>query len=65
MLHLQTLSSTFQNLYYITRNILGGVWYEKIDGLHIVAKTGSKNEASMSGYSGSNFGTWTIFVLNI
>ena len=65
MLHLQTLSSTFQNIYYIARNILGGLGYEKIDGLHIVAKTDRKNEASMSGSSGSNFGAWTIFVLKI
>jgi len=47
MLHLQTLSSTFQNIYYIARNILGGLGYEKIDGLHIVAKTDRKNEASI------------------
>ena len=52
MLHLQTFSS----------NIYGGVWFQKIGCLHIVAKTGGKNEASMCAYSGSNCGACTIFV---
>ena len=34
MLHLQTFPSTFTNIY-------GGVWFEKVGGLHIVAKTGN------------------------
>ena len=50
MLHLQTLSLTFKNIFDITRNIVRVVWYEKIVGLHIVGKTLWKNEASMGAF---------------
>ena len=43
-------------------NICGVVWFEKIGCLHILVKTGNRNEASMGAYSGSNFGAWTFFV---